>query len=618
MLTLLSGAWIPWQSAEAQPTAQLRAHRIVTPANSPEGQFVTSHLAKGVQQDLWEKLSVEEVADFQQCSIIESGFAALVGRLQLSPDERKVVDDTAVSVDTRLINDLAVKRAESLLASLLQRTADADRVGNANFAHSWSAQGGGSKFRFCVAHNRFLNTFSHGWPLTFPTAHSVLETAEASDIFITRDHKSGYSVVPIRPDQRRFFCFYDPVTGDVYRCKRLDFGWALSPGIFFAFTAELNAIISSRLALEVDRRALSRYYVDDCIVRVPRGGGDATLQTPEGQRLCTANEARAIAILDDVSHLANFPTSPEKERWGSAVVYLGLHINCATRAAVVMPSKLFKSLTMLHVLRLAASCGRIDIPVSFALKAAGNVQWLAQNFRLGRLHTPALWSAAEQLRTLKHRRVSDCPGLRATCEWWAESAATGRLAPHAFIRALDLPSLRLSFDLGLAGSDALAAVLLALTRPGSSRPVVTVLSDASGSCAIAGCWRTLLQATTQSFYAPLTPEQLQWSAICAKELLAQVTWLERFGASHRGSLVLFGTDNAGNVFAVNRLRAEAGNTVMAALLARLLAAADAHDIECLVWWCPRALNGISDALSKCPTLVDARRAASDFGIVLCE
>ena len=114
----------------------------------------------------------------------------------------------------------------------------------------------------------------------------------------------------------------------------------------------------------------------------------------------------------------------------------------------------------------------------------------------------------------------------------------------------------------------------------------------------------------------LSPEQSAWPAICAKELLAIVLWLERFGACYRGSTVVFGTDNAGNVFTVNRLRVRWEDPIMMDLLTRLLAVADACDLECFVWWCPRSLNGIADALSKCPTPLDARRVARQFSLVL--
>ena len=141
------------------------------------------------------------------------------------------------------------------------------------------------------------------------------------------------------------------MTGDVYRCKRLDFGWSLSPGIFCAFTAQVNAIVSLRLASEIDAQALSRYYVDDCIVRVPRGGAQTSWVEPQTRQnfVRSENERRATVILEDVSRGANFPTSPDKLRWGEAVIYLGLCIDSASRTARVMPSRLFKALTMMHV-----------------------------------------------------------------------------------------------------------------------------------------------------------------------------------------------------------------------------------------------------------------------------
>ena len=244
-----------------------------------------------------------------------------------------------------------------------------------------------------------------------------------------------------------------------------------------------------------------------------------------------------------------------------------------------MPSKVFKSLTMLHVIRLAAAYGSISVPVAFVLKAAGNMQWLAQNFRHGRLHTPALWLAAERLRCRLSRTVADCPGLQTACEWWARTAAGGRLQPHRFIRALDIPSLSMVFDSEALtrGAEAVPGLATALPRDQHSRPVVAVLTDVSGGPdgAMGGCWRVPGESVTRAFYAPLSDSERAWPAICAKELLAVVTWLENFGGSFRGAVILFGTDNAGNVFAVNRISVAADDTVMAELMGRLMAAADA-------------------------------------------
>lgn len=621
LLTLLSGVWVPWRDTDAEPQTQQRASRIATPPSTPEGQFVTAQLAKGIELDLWERLSDDQVNDVSQCTIIEAGFAALVGKLILSEREASVVNDSAPSIDVPAVNAAAEARAGEFIAKLRSQMQGAP-VTKAVFAQTWTAQGGGDKMRFCVAHDKHLNPRSCSWQLVFPTAQAILETSQPDDIFITRDHKSGYSVVPIRADQRRFFCFFDPVTGDVYRCKRLDFGWQLSPGIFCAFTAELNAIITSRLTSEADARALSHYYVDDCIVRVPPKGAP-TYVTPVGEatRQCSATEATAIAILEEVSRLANFPTSPDKVRWGSAVVYLGLLINSASRTAVVMPSKLFKALTMMHVVRAAILDSRINVPVSFVLKMAGNMQWLAQNFRSGRLHTPSLWLAAERLRSRRARTVMECENLLETCEWWAAAAAGNRLRPHNFICSVDIPSISVSFDPTAIATGASAAngVPMPILRPTAHRPAVAVLTDAAGEeegGAMGAIWRGVSDVVTHAFHAAFTPEQRAWRAICSKELLAIVTWLERFGRCYKGSVILFGTDNCSNVFTVNRLRTDVENKVMSELLSRLLAVADENALECLVWWCPRGLNGIADALSKCPTLADARRIAHDLGIVL--
>ena len=592
----------------------------MTQPDSEEGRFVSEQLAKGIQLDFWEKLSPEQATDFSQCSIIEAGFAALVGKLRLNAVEKHVADDSAPTVDVAAIDSAAAARATQFWASIPSGTTSpaASNSPKANFAQAWAAQGGGDKHRFCVAHNKILNMGSDGWPLTFPSALSALETSEPGDIFITRDHKSGYSVIPIRPDQRRFFCFWDPVTGEAYRCKRLDFGWSLSPGIFCAFTAELNAIIASRLVTEVDRRALARYYVDDCIVRIPVGGRRTTWSDPNTGIVthCSANEAKAADILEDISRRANFPTSPDKIRWGSAVVYLGLLIDSSSRSACVMPSKLFKALTMLHVMQLAVDDQSVTVPASFARKAAGNLQWLAQNFRLGRLHTPALWLAAELLCHQRPQPLASCPGLREACTWWASAAATNRLQPHRFVNALDIPSISLSFNLAAAGAGVAHAVPIPLPHILGSRPVVAVLSDASGTIGIGCCWRGPGDTVTHAFQMLLTADQRDWPSIGSKELLAIVTWLERFGALYKGAIVLFGTDNAGNVFCVNRLRVDAADAVTALLLSRLLAAADLYAIECIVWWCPRALNGISDDLSKCLSPTDACRVAENFRLQL--
>ena len=175
LLTLLSGVWVPWLPG-SEPTTQQRAQAIRTDAESAEGRFVTEQLAKGVRLDLWEQISPEQVSDFEQCTVIEAGFAALVGKLHLSEPEKVVVNDDFSSVDVPAINAAAEARATACWDQLHTRPSGGDcarRATKADFARTWTAQGGGDKHRFYVVHNKILNRGCPAWAMSFPTAHSA-------------------------------------------------------------------------------------------------------------------------------------------------------------------------------------------------------------------------------------------------------------------------------------------------------------------------------------------------------------------------------------------------------------------------------------------------------------
>jgi hypothetical protein len=243
------------------------------------------------------------------------------------------------------------------------------------------------------------------------------------------------------------------------------------------------------------------------------------------------------------------------------------------------------------------------------------MQWLAQNFRHGRLHTPGLWQAAESLARGPTIPPACRPRLLADASWWADAASSGRLRPHRYVRGVDVPSLDLALGAAVSGG-AFATTPIPLPHPDGGRPIATLLSDTAGATALGGIWRAAGSVTLHAFYHRLSQQQLDWPSIAPKELLAIVLWLEHFGHAYRGSLLLCGTDNFGIVFAVNRLRVAADDVIMAQLLGRLLSAADVCDIECFLWWCPRALNGFADVLSKCTSADIARKEATRLGAVL--
>jgi hypothetical protein len=620
VLALASGAWVPWRSPEAAPRVQQRAPRVHIRADTPEGAFVTSHLADGLARGFWER--VADPADFAQCAIIEAGFVAS----SLKPQSLSGHGDDA-GVDVPAIDATARRRASEFVSEIAALRARGSLT-KAAFLRRWAAITGGlPKYRFCVGHDFFLNRACSGWSLQFPSAHSMLESAVPGDCFMVRDHVSGYSSIPIRSDMRRFFCFFCPVTGDVYRCLRLDFGWSLAPGVFCSLTAELRAILSARLRLLFGDRSLSRYYIDDNCSRFPAGGGPPLPVVERSSaadllaRASSANESRAILMSADTADRANIRYSTSKDQLGPAVVFLGLRIDAQTRVAVVRAAKLDQALTMLHAVRMIvmapAPVGDLctTIPRGFMLRTAGNLQWLAQNFRHGRLHTSGVWQATELLSRSAALSVVGRRDLAADASWWAEAASSGRLRSHRFVRGVDVPSLDVVIGAAVPGG-AFAATPFPLPHPDGGRPIVAFLGDAAGGTALGGVWRAAGSGALHAFYHLFSEEERAWPSIALKELLAVVLWIEQFGRAYRGHFLLCGTDNFGNVYTVNRLRILAGDAVMAQLLERLIAAADACDIECLLWWCPRALNGFADVLSKCTSPALARRAATRLGAVL--
>ena len=362
---------------------------------------------------------------------------------------------------------------------------------------------------------------------------------------------------------------------------------------------------------------------------MPSGGGPP-LATEPGSPVAallsaarSANESCAILLSADTAARANVLHSLPKDQLGEAVVFLGLRIDSRTRTAIVRALKLAQALSMLHVVRLQLLSApsspihphRDVFPLSFLQRLAGNLQWLAENFRQGRLFTPGVWRAVDLLQSSLLLPLPRCPGLVASLDWWASAASLNHLRPHRYVHGIDVPSLSLSIGVVVRGG---AFAVTPLPSPSSSdgRPTVALLTDTAGSRALGGIWRGPGSSFSHAFFARLSEAQLLWPSIALKELLAIVLWLEHFGRGYRGCLLLCGTDNIGNVFTANRLSVRPGDELMLELLLRLLRAADACDIECLLWWCPRAFMGVADVLSKCDSPADARREASRFGAFL--
>lgn len=180
VLSLASGVWVPWLSPGSAPQIQQRAPRVRIGANTPEGAFVTAHLADGVVRGFWEREA--DPSDFSQCSIIEAGFVAT----SLKPETAAEHSDSP-AVDVPSIDTEARRRASDFVTQVSAIHARGGLTKSA-FFRLWAAvMGGLPKYRFCVGHDFFLNRACGSWSLQFPTAHAMLEAASPGDFFLVRD-----------------------------------------------------------------------------------------------------------------------------------------------------------------------------------------------------------------------------------------------------------------------------------------------------------------------------------------------------------------------------------------------------------------------------------------------
>jgi hypothetical protein len=93
------------------------------------------------------------------------------------------------------------------------------------------------------------------------------------------------------------------------------------------------------------------------------------------------------------------------------------------------------------------------------------------------------------------------------------------------------------------------------------------------------------------------------------ELVPLVAAFEAFGSGWRGQLVIVGTDNLGNVFAINSATAAGlGGRAAIRKIRSLYALAEAHGFEFVAMWVPRELNTTADAMSKSLTIGAASAA----------
>ena len=127
ILTLASGAYVPFKSPDVIPREISVARRIVIDPATPDGAFVTEQIAKGLSLDLIEELSPSQIADPAECLMVDAAFVALSGDMNLSADEAAIV--RTPHPDIPAIDALVVRTASPGLTSPPWRESGSDKAG---------------------------------------------------------------------------------------------------------------------------------------------------------------------------------------------------------------------------------------------------------------------------------------------------------------------------------------------------------------------------------------------------------------------------------------------------------------------------------------------------------
>jgi len=295
-----------------------------------------------------------------------------------------------------------------------------------------------------------------------------------------------------------------------------------------------------------------------------------------------AGDAATDSGLDDISAslsvggvgeaAAKRVTAAALSASGGAPVILGKQLDVET-GALTVPARAAHR----HMVAALVACELLAaggpwaeaVDSSTLRKVAGRLEWLAGASLQGTAHVSEVWAAASapSLAT----RAAHLPGALADLQWWAAAwGSAAGVAPRRLLAPRLVPD-----GLSVFFSDA------------SQHAGGAILRD-------------------RALYRLFTPADVA-AGIACMEFLMTVLGVEVLGAAVRGQLVVISTDSACNAAALVKGRI-GGGAAGAALMARLLAAAQLFGLDFLVVWLPREFNTVADTLSYAPTFSAASLA----------
>jgi hypothetical protein len=393
------------------------------------------------------------------------------------------------------------------------------------------------KARPCLDSSRTINPLALPWVFSYCSIHDAVALLEAYGFMAKLDLRRMFNQLPLAERYWRLFGFWWGSTS--YVSPRAQFGFTQFPAYANAVMAAVSQILWAH--------GIPNCFLTDDILVVGRSEAD-----------CADRLRRAIGLLEGMGWLL----APDKiEPPAQQMPFLGILIDTRRQRLSIEAAKL---LPILRAVRSVLSARRAAARDVWSL--VGRLGWVAMVMISGRPYLKFMWELAPDYFD-PSRVCSLSNAAFRDLEWWDR-----RLSALVADRAAD------------------AEVVWAPFWTTGRISHVRIFSDASGDVGFgAVCDGRLVHGT---WHEPI--KDVRSSAWA--ELVPLLVVLRDLGPQLRGRVVIVTTDNAGNVFCLNKGSCRSQDAFR--LLRRIFELAEQYEVYLVGDWVPRELNDLCDRFSK--------------------
>ena len=451
------------------------------------------------------------------------------------------------------------------------------------------------KPRVVVNAKAALNDQLQSWSLVYPTLEDAVVGLTPRSFQWVVDVKSGFFHVPMATRSQMYLGVRD-LDGRVMYFEAMPFGLNIAPGIFCTLSGELARIASVRWE-RASIHASITVFVDDF-----HSAAESSDHAHEA-----LSDFKALTADVGVELSASKEQPPQ-----GTVRYLGFRASAPDMSISVAEDKLRAMVAELHLMR-AFEQRKERVPVSMLGRVAGRLTWAAPALEYARAHIAPLWSLRALARRKRWSHVAVTNEAKQCVDWWLERMPAlverggTRLLPH--LRAGGRAHATIFTD--ASGEVGCGAVIRCWPQQrAAATPASAEAAAGAGAGAGAGPDEAPVQWTiahtwagddrrryVESDTATSTEFELHGLLLALQSLLSAGDSVGRESLKlPADAVILAAIDNAGAVFALNR-----GNSIhqpSRALVQRIHTLCRARRVHLLVWWLPRELLEVPDALSK--------------------